>query len=1446
MTIAVVTEKTSGARQDGVTSVVTATWTVAAGSVLLAFVLYEDDGNTITVADTVNGTYGAAIETILATGVNGLKCFAFTNSAAGSNAVTATFSANQNTAAIWVIELSGAKTASAIDTHNHADQSAPGTGANAITVSATNTAQPAMVVGLSSAITGSGDIAPNSGTGYTAGIKAFGVSGTDAQGRSEWKRVTNTASQAATFTVTAGNDLLRYLSIVVNVLEATSSLVHFAPEPVLRGPEGPRRMPFQTEALPPLVKRGAGFEALIVRTQPAPPLKPNQPDAVPPIFKKIAAFDPVIVATRPAPRRVPTEERGLPKPPPVPSMRLDDVEIEQTWPVPKRPPGFTEAMPPILFHLGGVDPLIVRTLAPARRVAVETHVPPPIVLDIGAFDPVIVPTRPARRLVSSQPEAPPALAASANPILGLTGLQFYVDTKVAAPTHSGSDVTAWSDLSTHGNDLNVVSVNKPQLLANGGVQFVAANSNALYRQNTSIIGTGHYCVALLIKVDAVTDLEVFFGNADVNTGGVNLKVNTASWNLEHYAVGGNSDGVIDTSAYYILIWDRATGAAPIFYKNNVPITLGASTSTDPIAAGANGDLIMGAFGGGTSANAAFSSCTILAAFICSSDIGSTNATAVYNYWFSQYLASPVIVEPTSTLLYPQTVRRSNQADALPPIFQFLGGIDPTIAATLPPAKRAPSQADATPPIFQAIAAFDPVIVATWPAPRRLPVEASGTPPIDSPRGGFEHLIAATLLPARRTPQSAETPPPIVLDIAGFDPLIVKTLAAARMVPVHFEATPPIDVPSGGFDSVIVATLPAARRTSSVLDATPPIVQHIAGFDPLIVPTRPAPLRAPVLAEGVPPILISVGGFDPSLAPNPFAVRRTLITDALSGVPTPWLSDLAQPVPRPAIYRAPSSPDGVPPVLTHLGGVDPVIVQTLPAPKRVPVQADATPPILISVGGFDLFVRLARPATIPSSSAESPPGARAVAGIDGASSSRPAGARMPAQAAEAAPPIVLHIAAFDPVIVASLPAPRRLSNQADAVPPIVRSVGGWDTYRAPLLSPARRSDTSEAFAPVPAPWLSDVASPSPRVALYRRPNQADATPPILIFLGGVDPVAVSTLRPPRRTPQEADALPAIFRQIGGFDPVRASTAVATPRRSAATDAMPSSTVIVLTAWADAVSPRQAPALARRPDLTDPLPSPIAAAITPCGYEPSTWIPSRGRSQPSQATDALPPFVVTLVLDDATRTRLPLVERRSAATEAFPGALHAWAPDSPGNLPRAGDRRRSAANDALPAATRPWAPDVALATPRPAWTSPRAREALVAQPMPMLVLGHWAPDPNVAGQPAGQRARVSFATDAFPFLAEPLAPVGGFELPTFPWRPPTAHRPTTLDVFTIRAVLKAFLQLDDIAAADLELLDAAVAELLASDVAVPNDGPLDLPVGTVEVTDRSVAEDEALDE
>ena len=125
------------------------------------------------------------------------------NCKGGATTFTATFSATTRFRTIYVAEYSGIATTGSFLNGTRAENTAPGTGTDAVSSGNANaTSQPALAWGFSIDINGGST--PSAGTGFTSRTGVW--SSATCLGRPEDKRVTVTGNVAATFTATTGTD----------------------------------------------------------------------------------------------------------------------------------------------------------------------------------------------------------------------------------------------------------------------------------------------------------------------------------------------------------------------------------------------------------------------------------------------------------------------------------------------------------------------------------------------------------------------------------------------------------------------------------------------------------------------------------------------------------------------------------------------------------------------------------------------------------------------------------------------------------------------------------------------------------------------------------------------------------------------------------------------------------------------------------------------------------------------------------------------------------------------------------------------------------------------------------------------------------------------------------------------------------------------------------------
>lgn len=170
---------------------------VVAGNTLVAHIGWSDTGAiTATATDGTAYSIGDAKRNDATDGQSGTVLY-LENAGSGSHTVTATFSTTTSFRRVRFAEISGTQTSSSRDQSIGQAQATPGTGANAITSTASSATTNAtdFVMGFtqdaSNASPGSGTV--TAGTGYTQ-------SGTNVTMPLESKSVVATGAQTATFT----------------------------------------------------------------------------------------------------------------------------------------------------------------------------------------------------------------------------------------------------------------------------------------------------------------------------------------------------------------------------------------------------------------------------------------------------------------------------------------------------------------------------------------------------------------------------------------------------------------------------------------------------------------------------------------------------------------------------------------------------------------------------------------------------------------------------------------------------------------------------------------------------------------------------------------------------------------------------------------------------------------------------------------------------------------------------------------------------------------------------------------------------------------------------------------------------------------------------------------------------------------------------------------------
>jgi hypothetical protein len=190
--------------------------THAANSSAFVYVNYESDTATATVADTLSNSYTQVGTYLTESGVRRSALFFGNIATGGATTVTVTVSASSATREISVTTYSGLAAAVQSGATATNNQTAPGTGADAVTTGLmTPTAQPAIVFGVCRDLTGTSAV--SAGTGFTSrGTLAAQDSGDGETSRIEDLRITATSNVAATFTAGTAGDHFYTLGAIVS------------------------------------------------------------------------------------------------------------------------------------------------------------------------------------------------------------------------------------------------------------------------------------------------------------------------------------------------------------------------------------------------------------------------------------------------------------------------------------------------------------------------------------------------------------------------------------------------------------------------------------------------------------------------------------------------------------------------------------------------------------------------------------------------------------------------------------------------------------------------------------------------------------------------------------------------------------------------------------------------------------------------------------------------------------------------------------------------------------------------------------------------------------------------------------------------------------------------------------------------------------------------------
>lgn len=224
----------SNGSSTGVTSLPLALTGLTAGSAVEVFAGLNHNFGITSVVGSVNGAYTATGAAADDASNQKLLVYRHENVAVGAETVTITYDATRaNVVAAWV-EAGGVKSTALDVAAAGKVQATPTTGTDLVTTnSATNTVQPALIIAASWNESGNG---PAAGTGYTSALLAdWAALGGAGQLRIEYKRITATASQTATFTATINSTHLNVMNVLDEAVASTTYLDRGTNRGVSRG-----------------------------------------------------------------------------------------------------------------------------------------------------------------------------------------------------------------------------------------------------------------------------------------------------------------------------------------------------------------------------------------------------------------------------------------------------------------------------------------------------------------------------------------------------------------------------------------------------------------------------------------------------------------------------------------------------------------------------------------------------------------------------------------------------------------------------------------------------------------------------------------------------------------------------------------------------------------------------------------------------------------------------------------------------------------------------------------------------------------------------------------------------------------------------------------------------------------------------------------------------------
>lgn len=199
---------------------------LTSGSSLHLFGTADSAATSISSADSLNGTHGAALDSLVdPSGPTRVSHFKFDGSAAGASTVTITPNTSQPFCGILIREIGGTSGYDGVHPSNF-QGTAPGTATDAVTSgTGTPSVQPGLISALSGSFNATTAVEPaTAGTGMSMGIRAWTFGGAfPTAAMSESKRYTATTAIAATFTATQTGDL--FITLAAFFKEASGGAV---------------------------------------------------------------------------------------------------------------------------------------------------------------------------------------------------------------------------------------------------------------------------------------------------------------------------------------------------------------------------------------------------------------------------------------------------------------------------------------------------------------------------------------------------------------------------------------------------------------------------------------------------------------------------------------------------------------------------------------------------------------------------------------------------------------------------------------------------------------------------------------------------------------------------------------------------------------------------------------------------------------------------------------------------------------------------------------------------------------------------------------------------------------------------------------------------------------------------------------------------------------------